>query len=77
MNQPIQFARFESTGGYVLHKVMVNGRKYSAWFDKSGKLLDAERFSKDNRTTFHVPLDRHRLVAAELTKVGARYLNAK
>lgn len=67
----IQFSRFDN-GGFVLHKIMVKKRKYSAWFSASGKILDAERFSRDNQRVAAVPLDRHRNVVAELVKVGGR-----
>lgn len=69
----IQHSKF-STGGFVLHKMMVNGKKHSAWFDAAGKLLSAERYSRCGRHTACVPLERHRNVAAELAKVGARYV---
>ncbi len=69
----IQFSRF-STGGYVLHKVMIDGTKYSAWYSATGELLDAEQYTTSN-VARPVPL---RLVniRAELTKIGGRYLNA-
>jgi hypothetical protein len=40
----MQIAHF-TTGGYVVHKAQYCGRKYSAWFDASGKLIDAQGFS--------------------------------
>jgi hypothetical protein len=45
----MQFASF-SSGGFVLHKVIIGRLRYSAWFDSSGKLLDAEGFDSRNRT---------------------------
>jgi len=40
----MQVAKF-TTGGYVVHKAQYCGRKYSAWFDASGKLTDAQGFA--------------------------------
>ena len=37
-----QIARFPD-GGFVMHKASVGGKNYSAWFDRSGKIIDAER----------------------------------
>ena len=59
------------TGGYVLHKVMIDGTKYSAWYDKDGKLLDAEQFTRSN-VARPVPT-RMKNVRAELVKIGDRY----
>jgi hypothetical protein len=66
----IQHSTFKN-GGYVLHKVMVNGTKYSAWFDAAGKLLDAEQITRSN-VARPVP-QRAVNVRAELVKIGARY----
>ena len=40
----MQKATFEN-GGFVLHKVFLPGSvcKFSAWYDKQGELLDAEK----------------------------------
>lgn len=45
----MQIAHF-SNGGYVVHKAQYCGRKYSAWFDASGKLLDAQGFSGNGKS---------------------------
>ncbi len=69
----IQYSKFDN-GGFVLHRVMINDHKYSAWYNVTGKVLAAERVSSDNRSTGAVPLDRCRLVAMKLARVGARYV---
>lgn len=66
----IQHFPFES-GGFVLHKVMIRGKKYSAWFRRNGELIDAERV-KDGRTVT-VPLA-HTKVIAELERIAKRYV---
>ena len=66
----IQLIRF-SDGGYAIHNVYIKDKKYSAWYDREGKLLDAERVS--GGTSFNVP-DRHRHVRQELFSVGLRYI---
>jgi hypothetical protein len=38
-----------STGGYVIHKIMIGGVKHSAWFDEHGKLIDIERIDSRGR----------------------------
>lgn len=45
----VQYNRFDS-GGFVLHKVVVNSCRYSCWFDSSGKLIDCERVVAIGRT---------------------------
>lgn len=60
-------------GSFVLHKIELNGHKYSAWFNKDGTVFSAERFSRDNQKTFHVPLSKQTNVAHELTRIGQRY----
>lgn len=45
----MQIAHF-SNGGYVVHKAQYCGRKYSAWFDASGKLTDAEGFTSAGKS---------------------------
>ncbi len=62
-----------SDGTFVLHKITLNGHKYSAWYGKDGVVFSAERFSRDNQKTFSVPLSRQKNVAEQLTKVGKRY----
>ena len=65
----IQHSKFNN-GGFVLHKIPVNGQTYSAWYDKDGKLLDAERTT--NHKVSHVSV-KYTQVRAELQKVGNRY----
>jgi hypothetical protein len=60
-------------GTFVLHKIELNGHKYSAWFGKDGVAFSAERFSRDNQKTFNVPLNRQTNVADQLTRIGKRY----
>jgi hypothetical protein len=60
-------------GCFVLHKIMLNGHKYSAWFGKDGTVFSAERFNRNNDTAFNVPLSRQKNVAEQLTKIGKRY----
>lgn len=38
-------------GGFVLHKAYISGSecKFSAWYDKAGNLLDAERYDSMHR----------------------------
>lgn len=45
----IQHSEFHD-GSFVLHKVMVNGRKYSAWYGKDGTPKDAELFLPGNHS---------------------------
>lgn len=66
----IQHNTFQD-GTFVLHKVEVNGHKYSAWFNKDGNVFSAERVLQ-NRSA-NVPLDKQKNVAAQLTKIGKRY----
>jgi len=41
----MQLSRFQ-TGGFVIHRIVLNGfqGRFSAWYDSTGKLLDAEQF---------------------------------
>jgi hypothetical protein len=65
----IQHSKFENTGGFVLHKVPVDGRgKFSAWFDAAGRLLDCERSGGG-----HVP-QTFTIIRAELQRIGGRYV---
>lgn len=68
----IQYHKFHD-GGFVLHKVVVNGNKYSAWFGADGKIFSAERFSKDNTKSYHVDTARQHEVARQLEQVARRY----
>jgi hypothetical protein len=65
----IQVAHFQQ-GGFVLHRVFVGNSKYSAWYDREGRLLDAERIQ--GARTWNVPL-RHIHVREELARIGQRY----
>jgi hypothetical protein len=60
-------------GTFVLHKIMLNGHKYSAWFGKDGTVFSAERFSRDNQRAYNVPLTKQTNVADQLTAIGRRY----
>jgi hypothetical protein len=64
----MQVSRF-SNGGYVIHKMYVNGIKYSAWFDKDGDVLDAEGFDGLGRSR---SVKRGGPVWTELQRVGRR-----
>lgn len=59
------------TGGFVAHKVTVGRckRHVSAWFDASGRLLDAEYVDPCGRTR---PVLRGRAVWKLVTKLGPR-----
>ena len=56
---------------YVLHKVMVNGHKYSVWYGKDGTPFSAE-LVKRNGDTVGVPA-RNRNVWAEFERIGRPY----
>ena len=47
----MQKATFEN-GGFALHKVFLPGSvcKFSAWYDKQGELLDAEKIDGAGRS---------------------------
>ena len=61
--QKIEF----STGGFVVHKIRLNGSKFSAWYDSVGTLIDAERI--DSRDRSYAP---GRLQRIELERIGPR-----
>lgn len=67
----IQHSKFDD-GTYVLHKIMLNGHKYSCWFGRDGKPFSAERFSRDGLKTYNVPA-RHREVWSQLERIGRSY----
>ena len=67
---PIQFQR--NGTGFVLHKVMLSGRKHSVWFDQSGRAVDAERVFPDG-STMSVP-ERWRNVWEALEHIGKAYV---
>lgn len=67
----MQHMRFFN-GGFVLHKITGNWKgNVSAWFDRDGKLLDAEQilipFSSSR------PIKRDGPMWCELVRLGARY----
>lgn len=66
----IQKAEF-ADGSFVLHKVMVNGHKYSVWFDTMGVPFSAEMVYS-NGNTKNVP-QRCTNLFAEFKKIGARH----
>ena len=45
----MQIAHF-TNGGYVVHKAMIAGIKHSAWFNKDGVIVDAERIDVKGRS---------------------------
>lgn len=59
-------------GSFVLHKVMINGHKYSAWYGKDGTLKDAELFLPTGHTRTVTKSQVN--VWRELTSVGERYV---
>lgn len=65
MVQRVEF----SNGNFVLHRVMINGHKYSCWYDSEGTPFSAERVS-GNRS-WNVPA-RHKEVWKQLERVGKR-----
>jgi len=61
-------------GTFVLHKITLNGHKYSCWYGRDGKPFSAERISRDDRTTYHVDLSRQHEVARQLGRIGRPYV---
>ena len=57
-----------STGGYVIHKLYVNGVKYSVWYREDGTPHSAERV-RSNGQTYNVPVG-HVHLWAEFKKIG-------
>jgi hypothetical protein len=70
----MQYREFQD-GCFVIHKMMVNGHKYSAWFGTDGKLFSAERFSRDGQTTFNVPFSQHEVIR-QLEQLARPYVKA-
>lgn len=66
----IQFHQFQD-GGFVLHKIMIEGRKHSAWFNAEGELLDAEWLRGERSRAVRKPS-----ILAELKRLGRRCKNA-
>jgi hypothetical protein len=58
------------TGGFVLHKIMLNGHKYSAWFGEDGTLFDAELVMR-NGNVRNVS-ERQTEIRRQLTVIGKR-----
>jgi hypothetical protein len=47
----MQIQRFNN-GGFVLHKIKLFGycmSRFSAWYDKNGKIIDAERIDENHK----------------------------
>ena len=44
-----QIVRFH-TGGHAVYKMMIRGRKTSAWVDPDGNLIDCEQFKHNGHT---------------------------
>lgn len=65
----IQHIPFQN-GGFVLHKVMIGNKKYSAWFRHDGSFIDAERI--ESAKSISVPL-KHTKVIAELERIAKSY----
>jgi hypothetical protein len=68
----IQHSKF-TDGCFVLHKVMLNGHKYSAWYGQDGVLFSAELVFP-NGNTRNVDTSRQHEVAKQLTRIGQRYV---
>jgi hypothetical protein len=62
-------------GGFALFKVMVNGKKYSAYYNEKGKLVGAE-WILPNGDYRHVP-DCHTNIRHELQQIGRREAGAQ
>lgn len=58
-------------GGFVVHKIMINGYKYSCWYGPDGLPRDAERFGEGG-ATFPVPR-RHTKIWKRLAGAGAAW----
>lgn len=63
---------FQSTGGFVLHKVRLEGvaSKLSAWYDKDGKLLDCCYI---NAVGNHLHVNRRSPMRRALERLGVVY----
>lgn len=70
----VQVARFPD-GGFVLHRVTLpdSAGRFSAWFSKGGKLLDAEQVGLAGPAQSR-PVKRGGPIWAELERVGDRYV---
>lgn len=67
----MQVIRFE-TGGYCVHKASVagSGRVFSAWFDGTGRLKDAEARDKIGRIRPVLPMNAPRQCDALQRRYG-------
>lgn len=65
----MQFQPFTS-GGYVLHKVLIGNLKYSAWFNRAGQYIDAERIDSRGRS---YPVRTDSTAHQALQQIGRRY----
>jgi hypothetical protein len=68
----IQHSEFHD-GSFVLHKVMLNDRKYSAWYGKDGTAKDAELFLPTGHT--RTVSENQVNVWNELNTIGRRYVS--
>jgi hypothetical protein len=59
-------------GSFVLHKVMLNDRKYSVWYGKDGTPKDAELFLPGNHSRTVSKYQTN--VWNQLTTIGKRYV---
>jgi hypothetical protein len=66
----IQFHSFHD-GSFVLHKIMLNGQKYSAWFNADGTFKDGERVLRDGSTR-NVSV-KHTIIRGELERRARPY----
>jgi len=66
----MQLSRFP-TGGFVLHRIVLNGisGRFSAWYDATGKLLDAEQFVGTRNRALS---GRHTRIIDSLNIIGKR-----
>jgi hypothetical protein len=69
----IQHSEFHD-GCFVLHKIMLNGHKYSAWYGRDGVMFSAELVFQNGNT--RNVTERQHEVWKQLTKVGSRYVKA-
>lgn len=67
----IQYHRFSSGNGFVLHKIMLNGKKYSAWFRADGSYVDAERINNHHSVSVSKS---HTKVIGKLVEIAKPYV---
>lgn len=56
-------------GSYAVFGIVINGVRYSAWYDSEGNLVDCERHT--NRMTTISVSKRHTKILHELARIGA------